>query len=75
MRKLRASELAAFSYCQRAWWYQNQGYPSENQTQLTGGTQFHRAHAANLWQARWLRLAAAAAAILALVLALLKVLL
>jgi hypothetical protein len=44
MRTLRASEISAYLYCQRAWWYQKQGKPSENQVELTSGTDLHYRH-------------------------------
>ena len=44
MRTLRASEIGAYIYCQRAWWYQQQGYPSENQAETAGGTELHYRH-------------------------------
>lgn len=44
MRKVRASELGSFNYCQRAWWYQQQGMPSENQGAMDAGSQDHREH-------------------------------
>ena len=42
MRKVRASELGSFNYCQRAWWYQQQNMPSENQSAMDAGSQEHR---------------------------------
>ena len=44
MRKVRASELGSFNYCQRAWWYQQQGMPSENQAAMDAGSHEHREH-------------------------------
>jgi CRISPR/Cas system-associated exonuclease Cas4 (RecB family) len=55
-RTLRASEIGAYLYCKRAWWYQRQGLPSENEAALLEGTLTHRAHARGVLTARLLRL-------------------
>ena len=44
MKILRASEISSYSFCQRAWWYQLQGYESENQAELAGGSEYHDQH-------------------------------
>lgn len=44
MRTIRASEIGAYLYCKRAWWYQQQGVAPENETELAAGGQFHREH-------------------------------
>jgi len=67
MRKVRASELGSFSYCQRAWWYQQKNMPSENQGAMDAGGQEHREHNRGVKLAvfyRWLALLALAVAIL-----------
>ena len=44
MRTLRVSELSAYLYCQRAWWYRRQGFESENQTELASGNELNINH-------------------------------
>lgn len=41
---VRASEIGLFEYCQRAWWYHNQGIASQNQEELALGSQLHERH-------------------------------
>ena len=43
-RVVRASEINTFTYCRKAWWYQHQGYPSENQPALYRGEDLHLRH-------------------------------
>lgn len=50
MRKIRASELGNFLYCQRSWWYDLQGEKSENQTEMDLGSQVHSVHAKGVKQ-------------------------
>ncbi|TFH36619.1 MAG: hypothetical protein E4G99_04520 [Anaerolineales bacterium] len=38
---LRASELATFAFCQRAWHYARTGTPHENPEQLQTGAAWH----------------------------------
>jgi hypothetical protein len=40
-RTIRASEIGAFLYCRRAWWYQRQGFKPMNQEALDAGSDFH----------------------------------
>jgi CRISPR/Cas system-associated exonuclease Cas4 (RecB family) len=44
MRTIRASEIGSFLFCARAWWYQRQGMPSENQAMMEAGSRHHQAH-------------------------------
>lgn len=44
MRTIRASEIGAFLYCQRAWWYQKRGEPSENLAEMLAGSELHYQH-------------------------------
>lgn len=56
MRTTRASELGAYLYCRRAWWYQRQGIESVNQAEMAQGTEFHQQHSRQVFSAGLLRL-------------------
>ncbi len=45
MKIIRASEIGTYQYCNRAWWYQLQGYAPDNQLELAKGREFHTRHA------------------------------
>ncbi len=44
MRVIRASELGAYQFCNRAWWYQIQGYEPDNQFAQQKGKAYHEKH-------------------------------
>ena len=44
MKIIRASEIGIYQFCNRAWWYQLQGYEPENKTELAGGSEIHEKH-------------------------------
>jgi CRISPR/Cas system-associated exonuclease Cas4 (RecB family) len=41
---IRSSDIGNYLYCRRAWWYKKQGVISENQSELSAGTELHRRH-------------------------------
>lgn len=55
MRTFRASEIGSFLYCRRAWWYQKQGKPSQNQSNMEAGNMFHAEHGAQVARAGFFR--------------------
>jgi CRISPR/Cas system-associated exonuclease Cas4 (RecB family) len=44
MRRISASEISTFSFCTRAWWYQNQGIESGNLEAMAAGRELHHQH-------------------------------
>jgi CRISPR/Cas system-associated exonuclease Cas4 (RecB family) len=65
---IRASEIGSYLYCRRAWWYRKQGIESENQAELTGGTELHEQHGRNVMAAGLLQIAGYAVLLVAIVL-------
>lgn len=57
MRTIRASEIGAYLYCRRAWWYRKQGHEPQNQAELAGGAVFHQRHGRQVFAAGLLRAA------------------
>ena len=44
MKIIRSSEIGSYLYCHRAWWYAKNGEKSENQAEMTAGTEMHEHH-------------------------------
>jgi hypothetical protein len=44
MKIIRASEIGTYQFCNRAWWYQLQGYEPDNQLELERGRELHSKH-------------------------------
>jgi CRISPR/Cas system-associated exonuclease Cas4 (RecB family) len=75
MKTIRASEIGAYLYCARAWWYARQGYEPENRTELSAGLQLHERHHKAVLTAgclRWLAYILLLAALVILVLYLIE---
>jgi hypothetical protein len=68
MRTIRASELGAYLYCQRAWWYQRNGVAPENQMEMAVGVELHARHGRKVMAAGCLRAAAYGVVLLAVLL-------
>jgi hypothetical protein len=41
---IRASEIGAYLYCKRAWYYQRAGHASRNEGEMLTGTELHQQH-------------------------------
>jgi hypothetical protein len=57
-KTVRASEISAYVYCARAWWYRQQGIESSNQGDLAAGTEIHSRHGRTILASGCLRAAA-----------------
>ncbi|MBE9474667.1 MAG: hypothetical protein IMY85_07225 [Chloroflexi bacterium] len=68
MSTIRASEIGTYLYCKRAWWYQKQGYPPNNQDELAAGTAIHVQHTRLVMVSGCLRVLAYVTFIIAIVL-------
>lgn len=50
---IRASEIAEYLYCRRAWWLsQVAGYEARETEAMAAGTSYHRQHGGLVWRAR-----------------------
>jgi hypothetical protein len=58
VKTVRASEIGAYLYCQRAWWFQRQGYKSSHQADMETGAEMHYHHGKKVLLAGLLRLLA-----------------
>ena len=67
MRTLRASEIGAYLFCQRAWWYQKRGEKSQNVDEMAAGSEMHYRHGRAAMGASCLRIVAYALMLLSLV--------
>lgn len=44
MRTIRSSDIGAFLFCKRAWWYRKRGVEPSNIEDLLSGTVLHQRH-------------------------------
>jgi len=68
VRPIRASEIGAYLYCQRAWWYRLQGIEPGNSEELAAGQALHYRHGRQVFIATLLRVLAVICLLAALVL-------
>lgn len=68
MSTIKASEIGTYIFCERAWWYQKQGYSSSNTRELAAGTSAHVQHTRMVMVSGCLRVVAYIALIAAFVL-------
>ncbi len=66
-RPIQASEISAYLYCARAWWYRRQGLEPDDPARLAAGTRAHWSHGRRVWRAKVLRGAAYALLALAVI--------
>jgi hypothetical protein len=65
---IRASELAQYRYCAKAWWLGSVlGRPSVNTREMQSGTAAHQQHGRAVWLASALRIVALALVVVAFV--------
>jgi len=68
MRTIRASEISTYWYCQRAWWFQLNGYETDKLDQLADGLELHQQHGRRVVSIGCMRFVAYALLLLGLVL-------
>jgi CRISPR/Cas system-associated exonuclease Cas4 (RecB family) len=44
MRKIRASDISTYLFCERAWWFRQQGIETSNISELAAGRNWHHRH-------------------------------
>ena len=55
MKVIRSSEIGSYLYCRRAWWYRKKGIKSENQAEMSAGTEMHEHHGRQVVEAGLMR--------------------
>jgi hypothetical protein len=67
MKIIRASELGTYVFCNRAWWYQLQGYEPDDREALIKGKQYHEQHSNRVTSAGCLLVAAYGLVLIAII--------
>ena len=65
---VRASEIATYCFCQRAWFYQRQGITSQNVDEISQGSRYHQHHGRTVSTIQVTRMAAFILIVLAIIL-------
>jgi hypothetical protein len=66
MKIIRASEIGTFQFCQRSWWYQQQGFELGNKADLDEGTELHSRHGSMIMASSCLQMIAYISLLLAI---------
>ncbi len=66
MKVIRASEIGTYKFCNRAWWYQLQGYEPDSLLELKRGKDFQTKHFYTVTSASCLQIMAYSAVLVAI---------
>jgi CRISPR/Cas system-associated exonuclease Cas4 (RecB family) len=74
MQRVKASDIANFNYCQRAFWYSIEGYKPENFEVVENGLVHHKKLAHQIYYSRIIKFIALGCGVLGILLLILEIL-